>query len=264
MCDRCAVVCQYSVWSWWPFLLVTNQRLTTDWRSREGWLSGVEQCLLIVIVFRKHIRLLKANNSDEDSSSNSSDQDDKSRAKLGNWFTGKRTIETMERKSTMVFPTSVYLDNLASSATHSTMSSGQSSPAGGDKHANMFEVSNNNIWSRHVTSDQSRQQQLLQTVVKNIWCLTLIMFRLREQSRWKTLLIITTATTAAVMVPHSPATTSLPRTMTRTALTFIWSSQGGSNSSRLTRTNPPTTSPPESSTTRLITMSVLRESSGKH
>ena len=94
---------------------------------------------------RKHIRLLKANNSDEDSNSSSSEQEDKSRAKLGNWFTGKNHLETMERKSKLVFPTSVYLDNLASSATHSTMSSGQSSPAGGDKHANMFEVSNNNI-----------------------------------------------------------------------------------------------------------------------
>ena len=48
---------------------------------------------------RKHIRLLKANNSDEDSNSSSSEQDDKSRAKLGNWFTGKNHLETMERKS---------------------------------------------------------------------------------------------------------------------------------------------------------------------
>merc|ERR1719282_577633 len=71
---------------------------------------------------RKHIRLLKANNSDEESSSNSSDQDDKSRAKLGTLFTGKSNLETMERKSNLVFPTSVYLDNLASSATHSTIS----------------------------------------------------------------------------------------------------------------------------------------------
>ena len=95
---------------------------------------------------RKHIRLLKANNSDEDSNSNSSEQDDKSRAKLGNWFTGKDHIETMDRKSNMVFPTSVYLDNLASSASHSTMSrasgaSGASSPSvGSQKNVNMFEV----------------------------------------------------------------------------------------------------------------------------
>ena len=95
---------------------------------------------------RKHIRLLKANNSDEDSNSNSSEQDDKSRAKLGNWFTGKNHIETMDRKSNMVFPTSVYLDNLASSASHSTMSrasgaSGASSPSvGSQKNVNMFEV----------------------------------------------------------------------------------------------------------------------------
>ena len=98
----------------------------------------------------KHIRLLRANHSDEDSNSSSSEQDDKSRAKLGNWFTGRSNIETMERGQGyrgMVFPTSVYLDNLASSSGsqggggQSTMSSGQSSPAGGDKHANMFEVS---------------------------------------------------------------------------------------------------------------------------
>ena len=96
---------------------------------------------------RKHIRLLKAANSDEDSSSNSSEQEDRSRAKLGTWFTGKsHVLSTMERKSTMVFPTSVYLDNLASSATHSTLShasrssaSGASTPAS-HKHNNMFEV----------------------------------------------------------------------------------------------------------------------------
>merc|ERR1712241_1330211 len=73
----------------------------------------------------------------------SSEQDDKSRAKLGNWFTGKNHIETMDRKSNMVFPTSVYLDNLASSASHSTMSraSGASSPSvGSQKNVNMFEV----------------------------------------------------------------------------------------------------------------------------
>ena len=91
---------------------------------------------------------MKANNSDEDSNSSSSEQDDKSRAKLGNWFTGKSHIETMERKSNLVFPTSVYLDNLASSATHSTISrnggnnsSTSSSPSvGSNKGGNMFEV----------------------------------------------------------------------------------------------------------------------------
>ena len=94
---------------------------------------------------RKHIRLLKANNSDEDSNSSSSEQDDKSRAKLGNWFTGKNHIETMERKSNMVFPPSVYLDNLASSPSHSTISRSQASVAsspsvGSEKNVNMFEV----------------------------------------------------------------------------------------------------------------------------
>ena len=94
---------------------------------------------------RKHIRLLKANNSDEDSNSSSSEQEDKSRAKLGNWFTGKNHIETMERKSNMVFPTSVYLDNLASSTSHSTISRSQASVAsspsvGSEKNVNMFEV----------------------------------------------------------------------------------------------------------------------------
>ena len=95
---------------------------------------------------RKHIRLLKANNSDEDSNSSSSEQDDKSRAKLGNWFTGKNHLETMERKSKLVFPTSVYLDNLASSTSHSTISRSQGSVAsspsvGSQKNVNMFEVS---------------------------------------------------------------------------------------------------------------------------
>ena len=91
---------------------------------------------------RKRIRLLKASHgSDSDSSSASSQEGtgDRSRAKLGNWFTGKHTIQvnisyisvfidkstllqTMDRKSNLVFPTSVYLDNLASSATHSTLS----------------------------------------------------------------------------------------------------------------------------------------------
>jgi len=94
---------------------------------------------------RKHIRLIKANNSDEDSSSNTSEQDDKSRAKLGNWFTGKHTIQTMERKSNLVFPTSVYLDNLASSATHSELSRSNSSRSqspsvGSENHVNLFEV----------------------------------------------------------------------------------------------------------------------------
>ena len=94
---------------------------------------------------RKHIRLLKANNSDEDSNSSSSEQDDKSRAKLGNWFTGKNHLETMERKSKLVFPTSVYLDNLASSTSHSTISRSQASVAsspsvGSEKNVNMFEV----------------------------------------------------------------------------------------------------------------------------
>ena len=94
---------------------------------------------------RKHIRLIKANNSDEDSSSNTSEQDDKSRAKLGNWFTGKHTIQTMERKSNLVFPTSVYLDNLASSATHSELSRSNSScsqspSVGSENHVNLFEV----------------------------------------------------------------------------------------------------------------------------
>eukprot|EP00090_Calanus_glacialis_P014850 TRINITY_DN23716_c0_g1_i1.p1 TRINITY_DN23716_c0_g1~~TRINITY_DN23716_c0_g1_i1.p1 ORF type:complete len:751 (+),score=156.18 TRINITY_DN23716_c0_g1_i1:310-2253(+) len=94
---------------------------------------------------RKHIRLLKANHSDEDSSSNTSEQDDKSRAKLGNWFTGKHTIQTMERKSNLVFPTSVYLENLASSATHSELSRSNSSRSqspsvGSENHDNLFEV----------------------------------------------------------------------------------------------------------------------------
>ena len=89
--------------------------------------------------------MLKANNSDEDSSSNTSEQDDKSRAKLGNWFTGKHTIQTMERKSNLVFPTSVYLDNLASSATHSELSRSNSSRSqspsvGSENHVNLFEV----------------------------------------------------------------------------------------------------------------------------
>ena len=103
---------------------------------------------------RKHIRLLRANHSDEDSHSSSSEQDDKSRAKLGNWFTGKSNIETMERGGGrgLVFPTSVYLDNLASSSQGSqgavsTLSSGQSSPAGGDQHANMFEVVKTPLYS---------------------------------------------------------------------------------------------------------------------
>jgi len=94
---------------------------------------------------RKHIRLLKANNSDEDASSNTSDQDDKSRAKLGNWFTGKHTIQTMERKSNLVFPTSVYLENLASSATHSDLSRSDSSRSvspsvASENNDNLFEV----------------------------------------------------------------------------------------------------------------------------
>ena len=106
---------------------------------------------------RKHIRLLKANNSDEDSNSSSSEQDDKSRAKLGNWFTGKNHIETMDRKSKLVFPTSVYLDNLASSASHSTMSrsnaSGSSSPSvGSEKNVNMFEVTKYRKLSEHETN----------------------------------------------------------------------------------------------------------------
>jgi len=96
---------------------------------------------------RKRIRLLKASNgSDEDSSSGGSSREgtgDRSRAKLGNWFTGKHTIQTMDRKSNLVFPTSVYLDNLASSATHSTLSrshsSGSDSPSPSGSNGNLFE-----------------------------------------------------------------------------------------------------------------------------
>ena len=96
---------------------------------------------------RKRIRLLKASNgSDEDSSSGGSSREgtgDRSRAKLGNWFTGKHTIQTMDRKSNLVFPTSVYLDNLASSATHSTLSrsqsSGSDSPSPCGSNGNLFE-----------------------------------------------------------------------------------------------------------------------------
>ena len=58
------------------------------------------------------------------------DQEDKSRAKLGTWFTGKSHIETMERrKGNLVFPTSVYLDNLASSVSQSSSRSQASSGA---------------------------------------------------------------------------------------------------------------------------------------
>ena len=99
---------------------------------------------------RKHIRLLKAASSDTESNTSSQDQEDKSRARLGTWFTGKSHIETMERrKGNLVFPTSVYLDNLASSVSHSSSvtrsqaSSGASSPSvtGGERSAaNMFEV----------------------------------------------------------------------------------------------------------------------------
>ena len=55
----------------------------------------------------------------------------------------------MDRKSNLVFPTSVYLDNLASSVSHSSsvsrsqVSSGASSPSvgGGERNTgNMFEV----------------------------------------------------------------------------------------------------------------------------
>ena len=51
----------------------------------------------------------------------------------------------MDRKSNLVFPTSVYLDNLASSTSHSTMSrshgSVASSPSvGSQKNVKMFEV----------------------------------------------------------------------------------------------------------------------------
>lgn len=100
--------------------------------------------------YRKHIRLLKAASSDTESNTSSQDQEDKSRARLGTWFTGKSHIETMERrKGNLVFPTSVYLDNLASSVSHSSSvsrsqaSSGASSPSvtGGERNTgNMFEV----------------------------------------------------------------------------------------------------------------------------
>ena len=92
--------------------------------------------------------MLKAASSDTESNTSSQDQEDKSRAKLGTWFTGKSHIETMERrKGNLVFPTSVYLDNLASSVSQSSSrsqaSSGASSPSvsGGERGAvNMFEV----------------------------------------------------------------------------------------------------------------------------
>jgi hypothetical protein len=96
---------------------------------------------------RKRIRLLKASHGSDSDSSSASSQDtgtgDRSRAKLGNWFTGKHTIQTMDRKSNLVFPTSVYLDNLASSATHSTLSrshsSGSDSPSPSGSNNNLFE-----------------------------------------------------------------------------------------------------------------------------
>ena len=109
--------------------------------------------------YRKHIRLLKAASSDTESNTSSQDQEDKSRARLGTWFTGKSHIETMERrKGNLVFPTSVYLDNLASSVSHSSSvsrsqaSSGASSPSvtGGERSAaNMFEVSESliHLWA---------------------------------------------------------------------------------------------------------------------
>ena len=49
----------------------------------------------------------------------------------------------MDRKSNLVFPTSVYLDNLASSATHSTLSrshsSASDSPSPTGSNGNLFE-----------------------------------------------------------------------------------------------------------------------------
>ena len=104
--------------------------------------------------------MLKAASSDTESNTSSQDQEDKSRAKLGTWFTGKSHIETMERrKGNLVFPTSVYLDNLASSVSQSSSrsqaSSGASSPSvsGGERGAvNMFEVSQSQVWRPTISS----------------------------------------------------------------------------------------------------------------
>ena len=75
---------------------------------------------------KRHIKLIKASSSEESSSNTSAssstsqysetDQEsgsdvDMSGMKLGPWFNGKHNM-TLDRKSNMVFPTSVYLENL--------------------------------------------------------------------------------------------------------------------------------------------------------
>ena len=75
----------------------------------------------------------------------SQSQPDQSRAKLGNWFTGKNNLQTINRKdkSHLVFPSSVYLDNFASSASESEVSG--SSEGKRTKHKRK---------ARHKTSDE--------------------------------------------------------------------------------------------------------------
>jgi hypothetical protein len=74
---------------------------------------------------QRHIRLLKASSNDGEAtctsdscngSTSETDSDrgsvDMSNMKLGPWFNGKLNIQTLDRKSTIAFPTSVYLTNL--------------------------------------------------------------------------------------------------------------------------------------------------------
>ncbi|TRY70508.1 hypothetical protein TCAL_16440, partial [Tigriopus californicus] len=78
---------------------------------------------------KRHIKLLRASpGNDEGESVTSSghnnyadsvdeattSSEDLSGMKLGPWFNGKHHIQTLDRKSNMVFPTSVYLENLES------------------------------------------------------------------------------------------------------------------------------------------------------